>query len=69
MEHLREHGLIKSIGVMNCPVVMFLEILTFCHKKPAINVLECHPYFTQVYAIEFYKKLGTPIAAFAPIAP
>lgn len=69
MEHCREGGLCKSIGVMNCPVVMFLEILTFCHKKPAINCLESHPYFTQDEAINFYKKLGVPVAAYAPLAP
>ena len=30
MEHCKDEGLIRSIGVMNCPIVMFLEILTFC---------------------------------------
>lgn len=69
MEHCREKGLIRSIGVMNCPVVMFLEILSFCHKKPALNCLECHPYFTQEAAINFYRKLGVPIAAYAPLMP
>lgn len=69
MEHLRERGLVRSIGLMNCPVVMYLEILTFCHKKPAINCIECHPYFTQSEAIGFFKKMGCPIAAYAPIAP
>jgi diketogulonate reductase-like aldo/keto reductase len=69
MEHCREKGLCRSIGVMNCPVAMFLEILSFCHKKPAINCLEQHPYFTQEEALEFYHKLGTPIAAYSPISP
>ena len=69
MEHCRENKLTRSIGVMNCPVVMFLEILTFCHHKPALNCLEMHPYFTQDEATEFYKKLKVPIAAFAPISP
>ena len=69
MEHCREQGLIKSIGVMNCPVVMMLDILTFCNIKPALNCLEVHPYFNQEEAIAFYKKLGIPIAAYAPISP
>ncbi|TNV77537.1 hypothetical protein FGO68_gene5574 [Halteria grandinella] len=69
LEHLRERGLVRSIGVMNCPVIMYLEILTFCHKKPALNCIECHPYFTQEEAICFFKKFGCPIAAYAPIAP
>jgi diketogulonate reductase-like aldo/keto reductase len=69
MEKCRLHGLTKSIGVMNCPVLMLLEILTFCHVKPSINCLEVHPYFTQDETIEFYKKLGVPIAAYAPFSP
>ena len=69
MEHCRENNLVRSIGVMNCPVVMFLEILTFCNVKPALNCLEVHPYFTQLEALKFYKKLGIPVAAYAPIAP
>ena len=36
LESCREEGLLRSIGVMNCPVVMFLEIMTFCHIKPAL---------------------------------
>ena len=67
LESCREEGLLRSIGVMNCPVVMFLEIMTFCHIKPALNCLELHPYFTQEDAVKFYKKFGLPIAAYAPI--
>jgi diketogulonate reductase-like aldo/keto reductase len=69
MEHCRENKLCRSIGVMNCPVVMFLEILTFCNIKPSINCLEMHPYFTQEEASAFYRKLKIPLAAYAPLAP
>lgn len=69
MEHCKENGLVRSLGVMNCPVVMFLEILTFCNEKPVMNCLESHPYFTQDECMQFYSKLGCQIAAFAPIAP
>ena len=69
MEHCREKNLCRSIGVMNCPVVMFLEILTFCNRKPALNCLEMHPYFTNLEAQRFYKKLGVPLAAYAPLCP
>jgi len=54
---------------MNCPVVMLLEMLSFSKVKPAINFIECHPYFTQEDVIEFHRKLGIPIAAFAPMCP
>ncbi len=69
MEHCRESGLCHSIGVMNCPIVMFLEILTFCNYRPAINCLEMHPYFTQNESMQFYKQLKTPVAAYAPLVP
>lgn len=69
MERLVDAKLIKSIGVMNCPVVMFLDLLTFCHKRPALNCLEIHPYFTQREAVDFYRKLQIPLAAYAPLAP
>lgn len=68
MEHLKDQKLIRSIGVMNCPVVMFLEILTFCTTRPALNCLEMHPYFTQDEAMSFYKKMKTPVAAYSPLA-
>jgi len=68
-EHCREQGLTRSLGVMNCPIQVFLEILTFCHKPPALNCLEVHPYFQQPEALAFYKRLKVPIAAFAPLAP
>jgi diketogulonate reductase-like aldo/keto reductase len=54
---------------MNCPVVMFLEILTFCNVRPAINCLEMHPYCTQNESMSFYKSLKTPIGAYAPLVP
>lgn len=69
MEHCREEKLCKSIGVMNCPIVMFLEILTFCHIRPALNCLEMHPYFTQDESLKFYRQLKTPVAAYAPLVP
>lgn len=68
MEHCQEEKLIRSIGVMNCSVVMFLEILTFCNTRPALNCLEMHPYFTQDEAMKFYKQLKVPVAAFSPLA-
>ena len=69
MEHCREQNLCRSIGVMNCPVVMFLEILTFCNVRPALNCLEMHPYFTQNESMKFYRQLKTPVAAYAPLVP
>lgn len=69
MEKCKYKNLCHAIGVMNCPVLMLLEIMTYAHVKPAINCLEVHPYFTQQENIDFHKKLGIPVAAFAPMCP
>jgi len=58
MERCYEKGWCRSLGLINCPVVMLLEILTFCEVKPALNVLEINPYFSQNDVIEFHNKLG-----------
>jgi len=58
MEHCKEKGWIRSLGLINCPVVMLLEILTSCNVKPAINLLEINPYFSQRDVVEFHEKLG-----------
>jgi len=44
MEHNKNKGLCRSLGLVNCPTVFLLDILTFCETKPAINFLEIHPY-------------------------
>lgn len=48
---------------------MMLEILTFCEVKPALNVLEIHPYFNQREVIDFHMKLGIDVASFCPTPP
>jgi diketogulonate reductase-like aldo/keto reductase len=50
MERMKKLGLAKSIGVSNCPIITFLEILTFCEERPAINQVECHPYLVNADA-------------------
>jgi diketogulonate reductase-like aldo/keto reductase len=69
MEKCKYNSLTRAIGVMNCPVLMLLEILTFAHVRPAINCLEIHPFNTQEETIAFHKKLNIPVAAFAPMCP
>jgi diketogulonate reductase-like aldo/keto reductase len=53
LEHCVEIGLVKSIGVSNCPTAVLLDILAFCKIKPVINQIELHPYLTQKNFVDF----------------
>ena len=54
IERMKEIGLTKSIGVSNCTVAMYFNILSFCKVKPALNQIEVHTYFQQTDAIKFF---------------
>ncbi len=69
LENCRAQGLCRSIGVINCPVIMLMELLTFCIDKPEINALEVTPYFNQDDIIAFNRKLGVEIGAYCPLKP
>lgn len=67
MEHCHSKGLCRSLAVGNCPVIMLLEILSYCEVKPALNIMEIHPYFNQKDVIDFNRKLGLDVASYTPL--
>lgn len=67
MEQLVKKGLAKSIGVSNCMIPMLIDILTYCEIKPAVNQIECHPYFNRQEVIDFHRKLDVNVEAYAPL--
>lgn len=67
MEKQVEAGLTKSIGVSNCTVMHFIDLVAGCKIKPVTNQVECHPYFSQKKLVDFFTKWGCPITAYAPI--
>lgn len=68
MEQLVEQGLVRSIGVSNCPVVTLMEIFTYAKVKPAVNQIELHPLLVQKEAVDFQRnKLGVQVTAYAPL--
>ncbi len=67
MEDLYEEGLSKNIGVSNCPVMMYLDLLAGAKVKPQVNQIEANPHFQQTQLVEFIRKFGTQITAYAPM--
>uniref|UniRef100_T1GQN4 NADP-dependent oxidoreductase domain-containing protein n=1 Tax=Megaselia scalaris TaxID=36166 RepID=T1GQN4_MEGSC len=68
MEKLVDLGLVKSIGVSNFNSQQTERIVQNCRIKPVTNQVECHPAFNQKKLIEYSKKHGIVITAYAPLA-
>ena len=47
MEKAQKEGKIRSIGISNFYGEQLDDILKKCNVKPAVNQVECHPYFDQ----------------------
>ena len=67
METLKEQGLIKSIGVSNWGVPMFIDLWATTKHKPAVNQIESNPVVAQSKLVGFTSKLGCVTTAYAPI--
>lgn len=67
LERLVDLGLIKNIGVSNCTIPMLLDLLAYAKHKPVTNQVELHPYLAQKDFVEFHKRLGVTVTAYAPL--
>ena len=68
LEELYEEGKLKAIGISNfCPDRM-IDITSFSCIKPMINQIEIHPYYQQDEAINWNKKYGLQVEAWAPFS-
>ena len=47
MEGLVEKGLVKAIGISNFTITKTENLLKTAKIVPAVNQVECHPYFQQ----------------------
>ena len=47
MEELVEKGLAKAIGISNFTITKTENLLKTAKIVPAVNQVECHPYFQQ----------------------
>ena len=47
---------------------MLMDLLSFCNIKPVLNQIEVHHYFVQTDLVDFYRKCGVAVEAYAPLS-
>ena len=74
MEKLVEKGLVKSIGISNFTIVKMDKLLKTAKIVPALNQVECHPYFQQPKLKKYCDLKGAwyhvlPVCMYCQIPP
>ena len=54
MEELLRKGLVKAIGISNFSITKTEKLLKTAKTVPAVNQVECHPYFQQEKRVKDY---------------
>src|SRR5271165_1785699 len=67
LEKLLADGKVRAIGVSNFMVEHLTTLLDHCTVVPAVNQIECHPYFSQQEVQDFAAAHGILIQAWSPI--
>ena len=67
LEALLADGKVRAIGVSNFMVEHLTTLLDRCTVVPAVNQVECHPYFAQRDVQEFAAGNGILTQAWSPI--
>ena len=58
MEECVHSGLVKSIGISNFSITKTERLLKTAKIVPAVNQVECHPYFQQQKLMEYCSRKG-----------
>ena len=58
MEAVQEKGLTKAIGISNFTITKTDALLKTAKIVPAVNQVECHPYFQQQKLKEYCEGKG-----------
>ncbi len=67
MEALVDRGLCRHIGVSNFSAFKLKSLLDGARIKPEMNQIELHPYLQQPGMIDFCRKKGIHLTAYAPL--
>jgi alcohol dehydrogenase (NADP+) len=67
MESLVDHGKCRAIGLSDITLEGLLPIYEAARIKPAVVQVEAHPYLPETELLEFCKKNGVVLLAFAPL--
>ena len=68
MEELYKEGRIRAIGVSNFYPDRFVDLCVNAEIIPAVNQVECHPFFQQKDALKVMKEYGVQPEAWGPFA-
>ena len=58
MEELADIGLVKAVGISNFTITKTENLLKTAKIVPAVNQVECHPYFQQQKLKDYCSKKG-----------
>lgn len=67
MENLVDHGKCRAIGLSDISLNELIPIYESARIKPAVVEVEAHPYLPETELLEFCKKKGIVLLAFAPL--
>lgn len=68
MEKLNREGLARAIGVSNFYPDRLVDLIEHNEIAPAINQVECHPFFQRVDYQELMRERGVQIESWGPFA-
>jgi 2,5-diketo-D-gluconate reductase B len=68
LNHAKERGLARHIGVSNFTVALVEQAVKFSRAKLVTDQVECHPYLDQSKVIAACKRHGLALTAYSPIA-
>lgn len=68
MEKAYKEGKLKAIGVSNFYSFMLANFCASVEIKPAVNQIECHPFFQRTSDLEIMKKYGVQPMSWGPLA-
>lgn len=67
MERLVEAGLVKRIGLCNCPVAVIRDLAAQARIPPAVLQVEMHPFLVQEKLLRFCREVGIAVTAYSPL--